>query len=291
MVPFPGNRRDDADPEGGQAQGDVVLEVLDLADADARCWNNLVERDGGPHLRGDFADFDLEVGQGAKDVLLVLLELLVGHAVGAVAVVDKLVDVGQLEPAQIEGRIVLLAKLLDQIFELLGRQGFLFLRLLHLKLHRFVGRVFGCWHLQGWLGFRHHHVQIHRFAGGRLFRHRLDCRCLGFHGVFHGCFFHHCLGSRRLRSGIHASCNGEVEGVFFGRRFWRQGVHGCHRSGGRVHRFAGGFLNPGFVLGVFVHHGLFRRLEPRAKLASELLRHARGVEGHHDGHGGHQEDA
>ena len=306
---FSGNRRDDADAEGGQAQGDVVLEVLDLADANARRRHNLVEGDRGANLRSDFAHFNFEVGQRAQDVLLVLLEFFVGHAVGAVAVVHQFVHVGQLEPAQIQGRVVLLPKFLHQILELLFGQGLLLLNLLHFELH--VVLVGGCVVFGGCLflglGLLHFKGQVlHRGdgLGGRWGGVEVDdcLRCLGF-GCSRG--FRRSFWLRRghlerhvvqlrlacrfffFRSEKHildAFLCGGRGGCGFGLGCGGRGRSGSCWSG----RGGGGLLHGGFVHRIFLHHGFFRRLEPRPRAVSEALPESWGVVGEHDADGQHQ---
>lgn len=75
---FAGNGGDDADAEGGEAEGDVVLEVADLGDADAGGGGDLVEGDGGTDGGGDLADFYAEVAEDFDDAVLVGLEFFLG---------------------------------------------------------------------------------------------------------------------------------------------------------------------------------------------------------------------
>ena len=125
---------DDADAQRRQAQGDVVLEVLDLADAHPRRRHDLVQRHRGPDLRRNLVDFDFEVLQGADDVVLVDVEFFRRDAVLAVAVVRQLVDVGQLELGQVQ-RWVKRPKLLRQIVQLRFGQHFLIQGFFHFERH------------------------------------------------------------------------------------------------------------------------------------------------------------
>ena len=101
------NGRDDADAEGTQAQGNVVLQIANGADADAWSRRNFVERDGGTDgcLRVGH-DFHAEVAQDGLDALLVVALLL--HIDGAfcVVVVCEQVDGGVLIVLQVELRVV-----------------------------------------------------------------------------------------------------------------------------------------------------------------------------------------
>ena len=164
---LPRNRSDDADAKCGKAQGDVVLEVLDFADADAWRGNDFIQRDRRPNFCSDFADFDFEVGQGLQDVLFVLRQFLVCHAVLAVPVVDKHVEVGELEPPEVKRGVVLFAKLLRQVFQFFVAQGLFLLHFLHLKLHLVSGSSLTGGSFRGfWLWLRRGHLFLHQF--GRL---------------------------------------------------------------------------------------------------------------------------
>ena len=130
-----GDRRDDADAQRGEAQRDVVLQVLDLADAHARLRDDLVERHRRSDRRLDLVDADVVVGEGLDDAVLVLLQFLLGHGEVAVAVVNEQVDVRQLVAAQVQRRIVL-AELLQLPFDLVVAQRLFFLAALSRSSHR-----------------------------------------------------------------------------------------------------------------------------------------------------------
>ncbi len=132
--------RDDSNAEGGQTQGDVVFEVLDFADPDAGCRDNLVQGHGGTDFGRDFAHFDVEVGQGSQDVFLVLRQFLVRHAVLAIPVIQQLVNARKLEVAEFQGGVKL-PKLFRQIIQLFTGEDVLLHHALHFKLH-IVARFF-----------------------------------------------------------------------------------------------------------------------------------------------------
>ena len=131
---FAGNGRDDANAQGCQTQGDVVLQIFDLADPNPGRRHDFVQR----HRRSDFCrnlvDFNLEVLQRADDVVLVDVKFFRRDAVFAVAVVCQFVDVGKLELGQIQRRIKR-SKFLGQVFQLCCCQNLLVLSFLHFEFH------------------------------------------------------------------------------------------------------------------------------------------------------------
>ena len=67
---------DDTDTQGSEAQGDIILQVLDLGDAHTLGRLNLVESDGRAHGGTDGLDLYAEVAQHLDDPVLVGLLLL-----------------------------------------------------------------------------------------------------------------------------------------------------------------------------------------------------------------------
>ena len=67
---------DDTDTQGSEAQGDIILQVLDLGDAHTLGRLNLVESDGRAHGGTDGLDLYAEVAQHLDDPVLVRLLLL-----------------------------------------------------------------------------------------------------------------------------------------------------------------------------------------------------------------------
>ena len=126
------NGRDDPDAEGGEAQGDVVLEVLDLRNPDAGGRHDFVQGHGRAHFRLDARHLDAEVAQRLEDAVLVRFELAFRHAVLAVPVVHQEVDGRKFEAAELK-RGVVLAKLLDPLVDLCFAQHILLVRQPHLK--------------------------------------------------------------------------------------------------------------------------------------------------------------
>ena len=70
------DRSDDTDTQGSEAQGDIILQVLDLGDAHTLGRLNLVEGDGRTHGGTDGLDLYAEVAQHLDDPVLVRLLLL-----------------------------------------------------------------------------------------------------------------------------------------------------------------------------------------------------------------------
>ena len=70
------DRCDDTDTQGSEAQGDIILQVLDLGDAHTLGRLNLVESDGRAHGGTDGLDLYAEVAQHLDDSVLVGLLLL-----------------------------------------------------------------------------------------------------------------------------------------------------------------------------------------------------------------------
>ena len=70
------DRSDDTDTQGSEAQGDIILQVLDLGDAHTLSRLNLVESDGRTHGGTDGLDLYAEVAQHLDDSVLVGLLLL-----------------------------------------------------------------------------------------------------------------------------------------------------------------------------------------------------------------------
>ena len=70
------DRSDDTDTQGSEAQGDIILQVLDLGDAHTLGRLNLVESDGRAHGGTDGLDLYAEVAQHLDDSVLVGLLLL-----------------------------------------------------------------------------------------------------------------------------------------------------------------------------------------------------------------------
>ena len=70
------DRSDDTDTQGSEAQGDIILQVLDLGDAHTLGRLNLVESDGRAHGGTDGLDLYAEVAQHLDDPVLVRLLLL-----------------------------------------------------------------------------------------------------------------------------------------------------------------------------------------------------------------------
>ena len=102
--------RDDTDAEGGEAQRDVVLQVLDFADANAFCRYNLVQGNGRSDGGENLLDFNAETLESLFDTLFLLAELL--HLGGFVddggLVVEQQVGGGELVVRQVEARVVVL---------------------------------------------------------------------------------------------------------------------------------------------------------------------------------------
>ena len=70
------DRSDDTDTQGSEAQGDIILQVLDLGDAHTLGRLNLVESDGRTHGGTDGLDLYAEVAKYLDDAVLVGLLLL-----------------------------------------------------------------------------------------------------------------------------------------------------------------------------------------------------------------------
>ncbi len=125
-----GDRRDNADAQCRQAQGDVVLQVLDLADAHPGLRHDLVQRHRRPDGGLDLFDADVVVVQRGDDLVLVLLQLLLGHGELAGAVLGQQVQ-GRRDVAAEVQRGVIFPEFLQLGLDLRLTQGFL----LHRRFH------------------------------------------------------------------------------------------------------------------------------------------------------------
>ena len=139
------DRSDDTDTQGSEAQGDIILQVLDLGDAHTLSRLNLVESDGRTHGGTDGLDLYAEVAQHLDDSVLVRLLLLF---------VDRhLLVVVFLQ--QVEGRVLVSSERLlriDRRIEHLGIAygvaGSLLLSGSHRDIHSDMSRSgSGCSHL------------------------------------------------------------------------------------------------------------------------------------------------
>ena len=139
------DRSDDTDTQGSEAQGDIILQVLDLGDAHTLGRLNLVEGDGRTHGGTDGLDLYAEVAQHLDDSVLVRLLLLF---------VDRhLLVVVFLQ--QVEGRVLVSSERLlrvDRRIEHLGIAygvaGSLLLSGSHRDIHSDMSRSgSGCSHL------------------------------------------------------------------------------------------------------------------------------------------------
>ena len=139
------DRSDDTDTQGSEAQGDIILQVLDLGDAHTLGRLNLVEGDGRAHGGTDGLDLYAEVAQHLDDSVLVGLLLLF---------VDRhLLVVVFLQ--QVEGRVLVSSERLlriDRRIEHLGIAygvaGSLLLSGSHRDIHSDMSRSgSGCSHL------------------------------------------------------------------------------------------------------------------------------------------------
>ena len=88
---FAGNGRDDADAEGREREGDVVLEVSDFVDAHAGRGGHLVERNRGANRSLDARNLYAETAQHGDDAVLV--GVLLRHVYRRAAVVVMLQEV------------------------------------------------------------------------------------------------------------------------------------------------------------------------------------------------------
>ena len=139
------DRSDDTDTQGCEAQGDIILQVLDLGDAHTLSRLNLVESDGRAHCGTDSLDLYAEVAQHLDDSVLVgLLLLFVDRHLLAVVFFQ-----------QVEGRVLVSCERLlriDRRIEHLGIAygvaGSLLLSGSHRDIHSDMSRSgSGCSHL------------------------------------------------------------------------------------------------------------------------------------------------
>ena len=139
------DRSDDTDTQGSEAQGDIILQVLDLGDAHTLGRLNLVESDGRAHGGTDGLNLYAEVAQHLDDSVLVGLLLLF---------VDRhLLVVVFLQ--QVEGRVLVSCERflrIDRRIEHLGIAygvaGSLLLSASHRDIHSDMSRSgSGCSHL------------------------------------------------------------------------------------------------------------------------------------------------
>ena len=102
-----GDGCNDADAEGAEAEGNVVFQIANRADADAGGWRNLVERDGGADGGFRVVEYlNAEVAQHRLDAVLVVALLLHVDGVRRGVVVPKQVDGGVLVVLEVEFRVV-----------------------------------------------------------------------------------------------------------------------------------------------------------------------------------------
>jgi len=100
------HRGNDTDTQGGEAQGDVVLKILDARDADPGCWNNLIERYGWADGGLDPVNLDFVVGQSFHNLVLVADQFLVGDGGIFGSVVFQQIWSRELVGGQVKGGIV-----------------------------------------------------------------------------------------------------------------------------------------------------------------------------------------
>ena len=152
---FAGNGRDDADAEGGEREGDVVLEVSDFVDAHARRGGHFVERNGGADGSLDARNLYAKTAQHGDDTVLV--GVLLRHVYRRAAVVVMLQEVERGEAI---------------VFEVLA--WVVGLHVLHFAHHlaRSLLLVLGCFdfHFALSLGGRLRRVGIGGGSVGRFFR-------------------------------------------------------------------------------------------------------------------------
>ena len=77
--PLSWHRRDDTYALCCKAQRNVVLQVLNLRDADARCRRNLIERDGRAHRSPDGAYLHVEIVEDLDNLVFLHLKLVVAY--------------------------------------------------------------------------------------------------------------------------------------------------------------------------------------------------------------------
>ena len=179
----------DPDALSVEGKGDVLLQLLDVGNLDARGGIHLVEGNGRAHLGLDIHHLDLVIGQGRADLVVVPRELFGGDIPAGAAVVLEYVDRREFVPGEAVGGIQAVVErleLFDFAVELvigddLESPFLLLLRFLHflglglrlgsglrlsLLLHR-RGRdhhSFLLWQLLFLLELRH--LFVHLFLGG-----------------------------------------------------------------------------------------------------------------------------
>ncbi len=101
-----GNGCDDTDAQCREREGDVILEVPDLGDADARGWGDFIEGDGGADCSLDAAYLHTEVREHLYDAVFVLRLLLHVDIVALVLVLLQEVQGRVLVELQVQLRVV-----------------------------------------------------------------------------------------------------------------------------------------------------------------------------------------
>ena len=96
-----GDRGDNADAQGGQTQGDIILQILDLGNTYTGCRNNLIQRHSGTNGGFNLVNLDTIVTQGFNDFGLVGFQLLVAHLSTFVAIFIQQIECGELIVAQL----------------------------------------------------------------------------------------------------------------------------------------------------------------------------------------------
>ena len=73
---FAGNGRNDPNPQGRKRQGNVIFQVFDFWDPDARGGNNFVECHRGANIGFDFGDLNFVIPQRVNDFIFIDLQFV-----------------------------------------------------------------------------------------------------------------------------------------------------------------------------------------------------------------------
>jgi hypothetical protein len=104
--PFTRNRSDDANAQGGEAEGDVIFQIFDFGNADARGGYDFVKGNGRPYGGPDFCYFDFVVGQGGRDLIFVGFQLSPVNFHRVISIIHKEIQIREFIPGKVSGWVI-----------------------------------------------------------------------------------------------------------------------------------------------------------------------------------------
>ena len=102
------NRRDDTDTQCGEAQRDIILQILDFADANTLFRHNFIQGNGRADHCGNALDGNAEAEQGLLDTHLVLKQFLADKLFcrGGIGIIFQQLHRREFEVRELFARVV-----------------------------------------------------------------------------------------------------------------------------------------------------------------------------------------